>query len=84
MLAIAARFARTATRYDERAERYVQMEAGHASQNVYLQSAALELATCVVGAFDDAAVQNLLGLVDEVDPLALMPVGKPSGTKAGE
>ncbi len=53
------------------------MEAGHAAQNVYLQSEALELGTCVVGAFREESVRKLLGLSADLEPLGLMPMGKP-------
>jgi nitroreductase len=52
------------------------MEAGHASQNVYLQSTALGLATVLIGAFDDRRVQEVLELPSDHEPLGLMPVGR--------
>ncbi|TVR62755.1 MAG: SagB/ThcOx family dehydrogenase [Spirochaetaceae bacterium] len=68
--------ARTAGRYGERAERYVAMEAGHASQNVYLQATALGLGTVAVGAFDDRSIGQVLGVSADEQPLYLMPVGR--------
>ena len=67
---------RTARKYRGRALRYVHIEAGHVGQNIYLQAAALELGTVTVGAFDDAAVQQLLQLAEGEIPLAIMPVGR--------
>lgn len=67
--------ARTQRKYGERGRRYVHMEVGHAAQNVWLQAIALGLAAVVIGAFDDAAVQQLLGLPQEETPLYLMPIG---------
>jgi SagB-type dehydrogenase family enzyme len=75
-IVIAADYERTAGRYGGRAERYVHMEVGHAGQNIYLQCEALGLATCAVGAFDDASVKRLLRMDEE--PLYLMPVGRGS------
>jgi nitroreductase len=53
------------------------MEAGHADQNIYLQAAALDLGTVVMGAFHDDQVQKLLGLPDEQKPLYIASVGHP-------
>ncbi len=72
-IVIAADYERTAVRYGQRAARYVHMEVGHAGQNVYLQCEALGLGTCAIGAFDDAAVKEVLGIREE--PLYLLPVG---------
>lgn len=67
---------RTAQKYGERApDRYVPMEAGHAGQNLYLQVESLGLATVAVGAFEDEAVGELLGLDADERPLYLFPVG---------
>ena len=67
---------RTARRYGERAERYVAMEAGHASQNIYLQATALGLGSVAIGAFDDGSLARVLRLPDGERPLYLMPVGR--------
>jgi SagB-type dehydrogenase family enzyme len=76
VLVIAAVYARTAHKYGSRAKRYVRIEAGSAAQNVYLQATSLGLGTVYVGAFDDSAVQQVLGLPADHEPLALMPVGR--------
>ena len=76
MLVVAADFDRTARRYGARAERYVYIEVGHVCQNVYLQAGALELGTVIVGAFADEAVRICLDIAE--DPLAIMPVGRPT------
>ncbi len=76
LLIVAAVPDRTARKYGTRGTRYVHMEAGHAAQNVYLQAVSLNLATAVVGAFDDAAVKSALGIAE--DPLYLMPFGHPA------
>jgi SagB-type dehydrogenase family enzyme len=69
-------YERTARKYGGRAERYVHMEVGHAGQNLFLQAEARGLGTVVVGAFDDAAVAQVLGLPADHRPLSLMPVGR--------
>jgi SagB-type dehydrogenase family enzyme len=64
-IVISAVFERTTERYGERGVRYVYMEAGHADQNIYLQAAALNLGTVVIGAFHDDQVKEVLGLEDK-------------------
>ncbi len=69
---------RTAVKYGNRAERYVLLEAGHAAQNLLLQATALGLGAVPIGAFDDAGVHRVLGLLPEETPLYLIPVGRPA------
>jgi len=66
---------RTATRYGARAQRYVDLEAGHAAQNILLQAVSLGLGAVPIGAFDDAAVRRVLDLAQGEAPLYLIPVG---------
>jgi len=73
---IVAHHERTTNRYGERGERYVHMEAGNISQNLYLQAETLNLATVAVGAFEDNLVAKLLQ--EEGEPLLIMPVGEPN------
>lgn len=75
MLIITADYSRTASKYRDRAPRYVHIEAGHAAQNVYLQAVALGLVTTAVGAFDDRLVRQGLSLPREHQPLLLLPLG---------
>ncbi|MFQ3675806.1 MAG: SagB/ThcOx family dehydrogenase [Endomicrobiia bacterium] len=71
----------TTSRYGERGKsRYVPMDVGHAGQNVHLQAESLGLGTVVIGAFNDTAVKNALGLTSSKglseEPLYIMPIGK--------
>ncbi len=75
-IVISGVYERTAIRYGDRAERYTWMEAGHASQNCYLIATARGLGTVAIGAFDEKAVQEIMGLPEDEIPLYLMPVGK--------
>jgi SagB-type dehydrogenase family enzyme len=76
-LVIAADYERTRRRYRNRTERYVHMEAGHAAQNLYLQATALGLGTNAIGAFDDDGVRQVLQLAPNLQPLYILPIGKP-------
>jgi SagB-type dehydrogenase family enzyme len=76
VIAIAAVYTRTTAKYGDRGLRYVQMEAGHAAQNVHLQAWALGLGAVVVGAFDDSLVKTVMHMALEETPLSLMPVGR--------
>jgi SagB-type dehydrogenase family enzyme len=75
---VAAVPARTEAKYGERAERYVQLEAGHVAQNMLLQAVALGLGGVPIGAFADEEVARLLGLAPGEVPLYLIPVGHPA------
>lgn len=75
VLLFAGVYERSAGKYGQRARRYTHIEVGHAAQNVYLQAVARNLGTVIVGAFQDAEVQEVLGLPEDHVPLALMPVG---------
>jgi len=77
MVAVCAVYKRVVSKYGGRGERYVDMEAGGAAQNLALSAAAMALGCTVVGAFDDAAVHRLLGAAPEETPLLLVPVGVP-------
>jgi SagB-type dehydrogenase family enzyme len=77
VLVLSAVYARSSRKYGTRAPRYVHMEVGHTAQNVYLQAVALDLGTVMVGAFHDRRLQRVLRLSGELEPLGLMPVGKP-------
>lgn len=76
VVVITAIYERTTGKYGQRGVRYVQMEVGHAAQNLYLQATSLGLGTVMVGAFDDDEVAAVIGLPDGTVPLGLMPVGK--------
>lgn len=74
---ITAVYERTAKKYGGRAERYVRLEAGHACQNILLQTVALHLGAVPIGAFYDDQVQAALSLPPDHEPLYLIPVGHP-------
>ncbi|MBN1161728.1 MAG: SagB/ThcOx family dehydrogenase [Dehalococcoidales bacterium] len=76
-IVITAIYEITTIKYGERGIRYVHMEAGHAAQNICLEAVALELGAVTIGAFDDAGVQQVLGLPDNEVPLYIIPIGNP-------
>jgi SagB-type dehydrogenase family enzyme len=77
ILIITAVYRRTEGKYGQRGrDRYVPLDVGHASQNLHLQAAALNLATATVGAFSDGGVRRILDLDDE-EPILIIPVGRP-------
>jgi SagB-type dehydrogenase family enzyme len=70
-------YERCTSKYGDRGrDRYVCMDLGHSAQNVYLQCTALGLGTCAVGAFDDDALGEVMGITDVEVPLYVMPVGR--------
>jgi SagB-type dehydrogenase family enzyme len=74
LIVICADYGITTSRYRERGKRYVDIEVGHAGQNVYLEATSLGLGTVAVGAFYDEKVKKILGIEEE--PLYIMPLGK--------
>lgn len=77
---LAAIFRRTTWKYGDRGHRYVYMEAGHISQNIFLQATSLGLGSVGVGAFFDDRVNNLLGIDGRSEAaIYLHAVGKTRG-----
>ncbi|KAF0110326.1 MAG: noxC3 [Chloroflexi bacterium] len=76
VIVFSAVYERTTRKYGDRGIKYVYTEAGHAAQNVFLQTVSLDLGTVVVGAFVDEEVRKILNMPDEEHPLYIMPVGK--------
>ncbi len=74
-LVFSAVYERTTGRYGDRGIRYVHIDVGHASGNVYLQCQSLGLGTVAVGAFDDENIKEALKLSKEETALYIMPVG---------
>lgn len=69
-------FERTTQRYGQRGyERYVYMDIGHSAQNIYLQTTALGMATCAIGAFEDDKLTSVIKPPDNEVVMYLMPFG---------
>jgi SagB-type dehydrogenase family enzyme len=57
--------ARTTKKYGERGINYIYMEAGHVSENIYLECTSLGLGVVGIGAFYDEELDNLIGIDGE-------------------
>ena len=69
-------YERTTQKYGQRGKRYVEIEVGHAAQNVYLQATALNLGTVAIGAFNEEELTKILFFPKEETPLYMMVIGK--------
>ncbi|MDO9517046.1 MAG: SagB/ThcOx family dehydrogenase [Methanosarcinaceae archaeon] len=74
-IVFAANHLRITLKYGERGIRYVNIEIGHAAQNVCLQGVALGIGTCAVGAFDDEKIGQVLNLPDGERALYMLSLG---------
>ncbi len=70
---LTAEFERTTERYWSRGYQYVYMEAGHISQNIYLQAESLNIGTVAIGAFEEEDIKDILW-VDDYEPVYIMPI----------
>jgi SagB-type dehydrogenase family enzyme len=61
---------RSKWKYNERAYRYIYMDAGHIGQNLYLAATALGLGCCTIGALYDDEANRLVG-ADGIDETAV-------------
>lgn len=61
----AAQSDRMTWRFGERGYRYLMLDAGHICQNLYLAAGAIKFGACAIGAFDDDAMNEILGLDGE-------------------
>jgi len=77
IIVITAVYERIERKYGKRGERYVKVEAGHAGQNILLQTVSLGLGAVPVGAFYDDRVKKALSLPVDQEPLYLIPLGHP-------
>ncbi len=64
-------------RYDLAAHKVIALDAGHVCQNLYLGCEAISAGTCAIAAYDQEAVDTLLGVDGEDEfTLYLAPVGR--------
>lgn len=65
--------------YNERGKKYASEQAGAAIENFLLKITDLKLASCWVGAFVDNIVREALDIPDDIEVVALLPVGYERG-----
>lgn len=70
-------FSRTKSKYRDRAYRFAYIEAGHTSQNIYLQATSIGLGTVCIGEYQDKKANDFLS-IDGIEEavLYIQPVGK--------
>ena len=61
---------------------YDEVDATIAMDHLVLAATALGLGTCWIAAFDPAAAREVLGLPDDVEPIAFTPLGYPDKPSA--
>jgi len=72
-------WARSASKYGDRALRYAYLDAGHLAENLHLAAVSLGLGACMVGAFFDDAMNALAGVDGREEAVIYAAcVGKPS------
>lgn len=59
---------------------YLDVDVSIAFEHLVLAAAAEGLGTCWIGAFDPAVVRRVLGLPDNIEPIAMTPIGFPDET----
>jgi nitroreductase len=76
-IVVCANVSRSSARYGKRGELYAVQDSAAAIMNMMMMAEDLGLGTCWVGAFNEAAVTQLLSLPVGVRPVALIPIGYP-------
>lgn len=74
-IVVIANTERSSRVYKSRGELYAVQDATASVQNLLLAAHSKGLATCWVGAFDESAVGEILGLPKKTRPIAIIPVG---------
>jgi len=62
---------------------YDEVDATIAMDHLVLAATAVGLGTCWIAAFDPAAAREVLGLPDDVEPIAFTPLGHPDKPSPG-
>lgn len=75
IMVITSEYSRITVKYREKGISYAIMEAGHISQNIFLQGVALGLSAGIVGAFREEKIMKCMGIPRQHIPLIIMPIG---------
>ncbi len=77
-------FQRSKWKYDQRAYRYVYLDAGHMGENLALAATGIGLGSCQIGALFDDEVNSLVGVDGIEESVVYMSViGKPRTAETG-
>jgi protease I len=76
-IVIAGSVRKLATKYGNKATKFMLLEAGHVAENMQLQAVGLGLASVPVGAFDMKNVAKTCELSSDLEPLLIVCVGYP-------
>ncbi len=77
VIVVIADIERSSRIYRSRGELYATQDATAGIENILLSAYSMGLGTCWIGAFDENAVCELLGIPDKTLPVAIIPVGYP-------
>jgi nitroreductase len=61
--------------FEERGEKYAKQQAGAGIQNILLSLTKKGLATCWIGHFVEDQIKSTLGIPDNIDVEAMLPIG---------
>lgn len=78
IVVISAQLSRQGDKYGARAYRYTLFEAGETAQNLCLAAVEMGLGTWIFGGFADALLKEFLDLPEDIYPLMVVAVGRPS------
>lgn len=77
VVVLTVEYKRTTQKYGNRGRRYALMDAGFAAENLFLQVQTLDLSMCVIGAFRDEMITDILKLPKEHEPVLVLTIGYP-------
>lgn len=73
---ISAKLEQIIASYGTYGKKYLYMEVGHVTQNLYLQATSLELGTTIIGGIDEKEIKKIINMPSHEQPLCIMPIGK--------